>query len=470
MVKTTQFFILFFVTSFYSAFAQYIPVTTIDPYPGLPYKPKVQKEYSWDSEASEWVLSETQYFSYNWAGAVTGISIFDEESGIFISRDSFAYDQKNRLAESFQWELSEETNELTLVSKNVNCYDANNQSCGYSSYNINPETNLFELNDGMSIRYTNGASADSLIYKIYDNENGLYKNWMTVVKEKNNNAEIISNTTYVNYDTTDQLSPFTRTIYDGWNTPSVPKETTEQIYLAGIWTDQRKTVISKEGDLWVELIDSLKGENFNYRNIYSADSSVHELEKLAGGNWMLIYSSSTEGDITTTIRNAVDAKGVLLSSEKVEEETTDWSLPSRTTTYQKTGQGVYVKTEEEITEYTKNEQGYLIEFIETYWSLEEGLQNESKTVLSDFTVVTSTQNATEIKGLSVYPNPSNGNFNILSTDGSTGKYEVLDSKGEVVRTGNIEDGFLSLENETQGLYLLKYQSGNIIRTVRMIKK
>jgi hypothetical protein len=80
------------------------------------------------------------------------------------------------------------------------------------------------------------------------------------------------------------------------------------------------------------------------------------------------------------------------------------------------------------------------------------------------------QNA-EAGGLSIYPNPNNGTFNLISSKATNGSIEVYNVLGERVysQTATVFTSMqLDLSNLTSGVYYLSLKSGEGIRTLKFV--
>ncbi len=72
----------------------------------------------------------------------------------------------------------------------------------------------------------------------------------------------------------------------------------------------------------------------------------------------------------------------------------------------------------------------------------------------------------------VYPNPSNGLFFIEVSAGSSSNITIIDVLGKIVYTKQVQDGkySINLTDLNNGLYVLKAESNNTIKTIRLIKQ
>ena len=73
-------------------------------------------------------------------------------------------------------------------------------------------------------------------------------------------------------------------------------------------------------------------------------------------------------------------------------------------------------------------------------------------------------------GISIYPNPSNGLFTIETTD----NYEITitDISGKVIQqlTMNNEQLTINLIDNAVGIYFIKFQNSEVVKTVKIIKE
>jgi hypothetical protein len=67
--------------------------------------------------------------------------------------------------------------------------------------------------------------------------------------------------------------------------------------------------------------------------------------------------------------------------------------------------------------------------------------------------------------LTVYPNPSNGTFHIVS--GTSSEYRILDILGRTVLQGRFKTGENTVELTSKGLYLLQIQSNGAGKTIKL---
>ncbi len=68
----------------------------------------------------------------------------------------------------------------------------------------------------------------------------------------------------------------------------------------------------------------------------------------------------------------------------------------------------------------------------------------------------------------IYPNPSNGNFNIQIENASQAQISILDMTGKVVKTVNYTGGEISIEGLSKGLYNLRIQTPEKQFTERLV--
>ena len=73
----------------------------------------------------------------------------------------------------------------------------------------------------------------------------------------------------------------------------------------------------------------------------------------------------------------------------------------------------------------------------------------------------------EVNNIKVYPNPSNGMFNVYAENSSEIKCEVFNLYGQVIlsKTENSNKTFIDLSNKPQGVYVIRVngQSLKIIK-------
>jgi hypothetical protein len=95
----------------------------------------------------------------------------------------------------------------------------------------------------------------------------------------------------------------------------------------------------------------------------------------------------------------------------------------------------------------------------------------SVTILQDVSLCTGLyQIASVDNDLSVYPNPSNGNFNINVT--SLSQVTILNLLGKVIYAEQLDVGVnsINLNQFANGIYLLKSESNGYMKTIRLIKQ
>ena len=69
--------------------------------------------------------------------------------------------------------------------------------------------------------------------------------------------------------------------------------------------------------------------------------------------------------------------------------------------------------------------------------------------------------------LSIYPNPSNGEFTVL-TDEMNSEIRVLNLFGETITNAHAENGKLLLKMDKDGVYLISVKTTNGIETRKLI--
>ncbi|MDD3893351.1 MAG: T9SS type A sorting domain-containing protein [Bacteroidales bacterium] len=94
---------------------------------------------------------------------------------------------------------------------------------------------------------------------------------------------------------------------------------------------------------------------------------------------------------------------------------------------------------------------------------------ENVTLVANYQDVTSIAN-NNIEGVNVYPNPSNGIFNIVA--GQEYNMQVVDVTGRLVVAKQIQNGLTVLDMEPfkSGVYFIRLMSESQIKTIRIIKQ
>jgi hypothetical protein len=71
----------------------------------------------------------------------------------------------------------------------------------------------------------------------------------------------------------------------------------------------------------------------------------------------------------------------------------------------------------------------------------------------------------------VYPNPNNGIFKISVANSQFVKYTVMNLDGKLVQEKQVTDASfeVNLSNESQGIYFLKLENNNQVKTVKIVK-
>ncbi len=89
--------------------------------------------------------------------------------------------------------------------------------------------------------------------------------------------------------------------------------------------------------------------------------------------------------------------------------------------------------------------------------------------LSGHFSLVSLPNENKTLGISVFPNPSYGKFEIKTSDPlATFNYEILNSVGQLLQTSS--ENIIDLSNEKAGIYIVKIFSDNSVKTVKLIKE
>ncbi len=89
----------------------------------------------------------------------------------------------------------------------------------------------------------------------------------------------------------------------------------------------------------------------------------------------------------------------------------------------------------------------------------------------EFTLVSVNENASNTKGIEVFPNPVKENI-IVRFDGTSVQYTIVDVSGKVVLSGSLERTFscdISVKMLKPGMYILRCNDGNAIHSSKFIK-
>ena len=92
-----------------------------------------------------------------------------------------------------------------------------------------------------------------------------------------------------------------------------------------------------------------------------------------------------------------------------------------------------------------------------------------KEILAGFTTVSGTFHTESLLSCIIYPNPSDGIFNVHVPQGVWYTYFVYSIRGDLVRKGMSEGAFeLDLSSYEKGIYLLNIQSENGVDIKKII--
>ena len=85
-------------------------------------------------------------------------------------------------------------------------------------------------------------------------------------------------------------------------------------------------------------------------------------------------------------------------------------------------------------------------------------------------VITGTKNDILQGQLSVFPNPSNGQFNVSLPEGKAYELEVVDLTGRTVKKQSVKGGNsqLDMQGASQGIYLLKVKTNNATAVRKLV--
>lgn len=91
------------------------------------------------------------------------------------------------------------------------------------------------------------------------------------------------------------------------------------------------------------------------------------------------------------------------------------------------------------------------------------------TACMSIALVGTQEHGVEQNDIKVYPNPSlNGEFELEWNETNTVLYHVTNSRGEVIRKGEL-NGTLNLEDQPSGIYVLHLKMEDQLRVVKLIK-
>lgn len=96
------------------------------------------------------------------------------------------------------------------------------------------------------------------------------------------------------------------------------------------------------------------------------------------------------------------------------------------------------------------------------------MPGEAVTLVARYKIITSIEN-NDLDEVNVYPNPSNGIFNIVVNKDYL--MEVVDLTGRTITTQNIIQGMntLNIQNVNSGIYFIRLTSNNDTKTIRIVK-
>ena len=93
-------------------------------------------------------------------------------------------------------------------------------------------------------------------------------------------------------------------------------------------------------------------------------------------------------------------------------------------------------------------------------------------VVSDLTMTSTGINTQALNGLSIYPNPSDGIFNVSITNLDQDiDYVIVNAKGQtVLKARLLETQQIDLSAEPKGVYFIKFMNDNILRIEKVVIK
>lgn len=105
------------------------------------------------------------------------------------------------------------------------------------------------------------------------------------------------------------------------------------------------------------------------------------------------------------------------------------------------------------------------------WSSDLAIDNISITASSTATSFASLDNSSaNAFQVNIYPNPVTGSSLQVSSNNNKLAYEIINSSGQYVGKGNVENGNINIESLSKGVYVLRISSGAEIANKRFIKQ
>lgn len=92
----------------------------------------------------------------------------------------------------------------------------------------------------------------------------------------------------------------------------------------------------------------------------------------------------------------------------------------------------------------------------------------ASSTFTDFSAVEQQQVAATLE-VTVYPNPVTGNTLNIQSDGEELHYEIINTSGQYILSGVLENGNIDISQLSKGVYVLKLSSGEILATKRFIR-
>ena len=101
-----------------------------------------------------------------------------------------------------------------------------------------------------------------------------------------------------------------------------------------------------------------------------------------------------------------------------------------------------------------------------------GCVNKTTIVQQVFNCVGINEHASSLSGLTIYPNPNSGSFNIALKNGLTKTIEIMDVTGRTVLSENRSEDLISLNiNQlANGIYYVKVKSDNAVEILKVVKQ